>query len=117
MDIVVTTPKKELANVAKEEDFVKENKDAVQFWILNRKPKKLEIGDCVYFIHNGFIINYQEVIDFNKNMHCDVTGRTFTGVAVVLKCPAIKLDKLVPMQGFQGFRYLDEDSKRFLGLD
>lgn len=108
MDIVVTVPKNELKNVAKEETWAKENKNdnIFCFWKISREPKKLKPGDRVYFIHNGTIINYNIFSHIDYDLNCDVTGRYWKGICLVMDTPSIPLKGPIPMKGFQGFRYI-----------
>lgn len=111
MDIVLTVPKKELKNVEKEEQWARKNKnnpDAICFWKIGRIPKKLNKGDRVYFIHNGYIVNYNEFIGVDYDIHCDVTGRYWDGLCLVMKIPSVPVNPPVPMRGFRGFQYLEK---------
>lgn len=107
MDIAVTVPKKEYENIEKENKFVEDNDDVVQYWSMKAKPKYFELGDKVYFVRGGHIIGYQECIDFVVDAKCEVTDRTWEGFNLVLKCPMIELEKPIPMKGFQGYRYYE----------
>ena len=108
MDIVVTIPKKELANVLKEREFVANSGDqAVQFWSVSKKAKKLAVGDHVYFVADGFITNYQKFLGYVYNPVCEVTGRTWPGLNLLLACPSIFLNTPVAKKGFQGFHYIE----------
>lgn len=107
MDIVVTIPKSEYIKDDLETKDMIEN-DLVQFWTLHRVPKKLSVGDRIYFVKYGIIESSMEVIDIEvySTMECETTGRTWSG-----NCQLI-LDNLqdeshleIEMKGFQGFRY------------
>ena len=108
MDILVTVPKKEAVNTVAEDAFVASNPDSVQFWSIGRKPKKLNVGDRVYFVENGFITCYHVFLGFIQDPVCQVTGRVWRGLNLLLKCPAINLPIKLPCKGFRGFRYKDE---------
>jgi hypothetical protein len=107
MDIVVTIPKSEYQNDAIETNDYLDNADMVQFWTLSRVPKRLQVGDRVYFIKNNRIESSMKVIDIvtDSSTKCETTGRTWAG-----KCQLF-LDDLreenIPIQikGFQGYRY------------
>jgi hypothetical protein len=107
MDIVVTIPKSEYQNDENETTDYLDNPDIVQFWNFSRIPKKLQVGDRVYFVKNNRIESSMKVIDIvtNSSTKCETTGRTWAG-----KCQLF-LDDLreenIPIQikGFQGFRY------------
>ena len=107
MDIVVTIPKSEASNTKLEDEFVSEYKDeAVQFWKMGRKPKDLNVGDRVYFVENGNITCYHEFIGYIYDPICEVTGRSWPGLNLLLRCPSVAI-KHIPYKGFQGFRYLE----------
>ena len=113
MDIVVTVPKSELANIAKEEVWAKEQgstdkSGAYCFWKVRCEPKKLERGDRVYFIHDGQIVNYNEFWYYEEDgVFCEVTKRYWEGPLLVMKLPSVPLKKPVRMKGFRGFKYVE----------
>jgi len=108
MDIVVTIPKSEEANIVIEDEFVAKLKGhAVQFWSVFKKPKDLTIGDRVYFVEHGHISCYHEFIGFIYDPVCEVTGRVWHGLNLLLNCPQVKLKNPVEHTGFQGFRYIE----------
>lgn len=106
MDIIVTIPKTELENIQQERAFADQSEDAVQYWSVGRKAQNLNVGDRVYFIENGQITNYQVFLGYVYNPVCEVTGRTWPGLNLLLKCPSIFI-KPVAKKGFQGFRYIE----------
>jgi len=105
MDIIVTVPKKEYANVSKEDSFAK-GKEAVQFWSVPKKPKNLNVGDRVYFVERGCIRYWHEFLGFDYDSVCEATDRVWAGLNLVIKYPETKLTNPIPMKGFQGFRYM-----------
>lgn len=109
MDIVVTIPKSEAANTAKEDRWVVANQaeGVVQFWSLGRKPKDLNIGDRVYFVERGRITCYQEFFGFASDPVCQVTGRLWPGLNLLLRCPAVPVRNYISYKGFRGFRYIE----------
>jgi hypothetical protein len=105
MDIVVTIPKSEYQNDDKETAALLTDPNAFQFWVLKREPKRLCIGDRVYFIKNNKVESSMKV--FNKNWsknHCDVTNRDWEGFVLYLNDLEF-LKSPIPAKGFQGFRY------------
>ena len=110
MDILVTVPKKEAENIRKEDAWIKEqgSSKVTQFWSMKRLPKSLEKGDRVYFVQDGAVRYYHDVLDISRSpsQECQVTGRTWTGPAIILKCPEVTLKTPIPQKGFQGFRYI-----------
>jgi len=108
VDIVVTIPKREAQNIAREDEFVAQMQGhAVQFWSIHNKPKNLIVGDRVYFVENGYITCYHIFIGYVYDPVCEVTGRLWSGLNLLLRCPQVKLENPVPMKGFQGFRYIE----------
>lgn len=107
MDIVVTVPKKEMVNIEKEDEYISQmDGHSVQFWSLNKKPKDLNVGDRVYFVENGKIAYYHRFLGYVYDPVCEVTGRVWHGLNLLLECPSINVDGSYPMKGFQGFHYI-----------
>jgi hypothetical protein len=105
IDIVVTIPKKEYKNDDLETEFLKENEDAYQFWTLGKVPKKLKLGDRVYFVKNNKIDSSMRfVYDELGNNHCVVTDRNWYGYTIFMD--DLREENLdMKVKGFQGFRY------------
>ena len=109
MDIMVTVPKTELKNLEREDNYAKENdNNIVQYWSISKKPKGLNIGDRVYFVENGYVRYWHEFIGFESDAMCEVTGRVWPGLNLVLKYPETKLKTPVAMRGFQSFHYVKD---------
>lgn len=107
MDIVLTIPKSEYKHDDLETEYFKENKDAFQFWSLSRKPKKLNIGDRVYFVKNNKIDSSMKVFDVKKHstMKCEVTNRVWTREYQIFMNDLKSENINIEVKGFQGFRY------------
>lgn len=106
MDIIVTIPKSEYKNIKLEDQVLqKYGGKAVQFWSVGRKPKNLNVGDRVYFVEKGAITCYQTFLGYVSNPICEVTNRLWSGLNLLLECPAIPISNPIPFQGFRGFRY------------
>ncbi len=107
MDIVVTIPKREYNNDDLETKFLEDNPDAIQWWSMGRTPKKVKIGDRIYFVKNKKIDSSMKIIniELGSNKYCEVTHRTWD------KGCNIIIDDLrdetfdFEVKGFQGFRY------------
>lgn len=83
--------------------------NSYQFWAMNRTPKKLEIGDRVYFVRDNKIESSMQVLEIKRdcNMTCDVTGREWTGKCVLI-LNNLRIEKLPgTIKGFRGFRYFE----------
>lgn len=116
MDIIVTIPKSEAANQVREDAFVQANDNVVQFWAIRRKPKDLLVGDRVFFSEHGFVTCYHKFLGFANDPVCEITGRVWYGLNLVLACPPTYVDNPIPMPAFRGFRYV-RDPIKFLGKE
>jgi hypothetical protein len=103
----VTVPKAELVNIAREDEFSQLYGDVVEFWAIRRKPKDLNIGDRVYFVQGGVVSYYHLFMGFVYDPVCEVTGRVWRGLNLLLKCPEIKLEHPIPHNSFRGFHYTE----------
>lgn len=111
--IIVTTPKSEMDNSAKEAEKCIEEGGGYYFRSLSSLPKDMVIGESrIYFVEDGFIRGFGIVIGFTDgdSKVCDTTNREWKG-----KCfawtPASSWQwiKPIPCKGFQGWRYFNED--------
>lgn len=106
MDIVVTIPKSEYNNDDLETQYFKNNSNVYCFWILSKVPKKLKIGDRVYFVKNNKIKSSMRFI-YDEHMSsnlCEVTKRTWSGYTIFMD--DLKEENInITVKGFQGFRY------------
>jgi hypothetical protein len=109
MDIIVTTPKSEMANAAKEAEMAKKHPDSLYFRRFNTHPCNIKPGERVWYVENGFIRGYA-VVDQIENIVgnarvCAATGRFWhPGVYVLMRADSWKWVKPLPMKGFQGYR-------------
>jgi hypothetical protein len=105
MNIVVIIPKKE------EDHFREEiSEDAEAWWTLPKRPRKLDLGDKVWFQLKGDIIAHVQVVDIREeNLVCDSTGREWKGIHLVWNGGDLKYLKN-PVPGVKltrGFQYYD----------
>jgi len=108
MDIIVTTPKSQSENAAKEADEVKENGGGFYFRIFHRRPKNLESGDRIFYVEDGYIRGFAKVLHVQdiSSMECDVTGKTYTGrCCAFMDASTWTWVRPIEMKGFQGWRY------------
>jgi hypothetical protein len=56
---------------------------------------------------NGKITYYHTFLGLVENPRCEVTGRIWYGINLILKYPEVKCEP-IEMKGFQGFRYFGE---------
>ena len=119
MDIIVTTPKAEMANAAREAEACKRDGGGEYFrrFPVDRAPQVLP-GDRVYYVEDGAIRGFAVVKRIHataRGMPCATTGRRWPpGVYVFMDATTWKWIRPVPMKGFQGFRY--KTFARFPGL-
>lgn len=111
MDILVTTPKKEIKN-AKLEGRALTNPDAYWFRTFKFRPK-VDKGDRIYFTENGFITGYGLIFDvelMSMSTKCSVTGREWgqTDYWMVKYRDWYWLKDTVKFKGFQGIRYISK---------
>lgn len=107
MDIVVTIPKDEYKNDELETKEMSENGYSM-FWSLAKRPKKLEVGDRIYFSKYGIIESSMTVFDIKENhtTTCETTGRNWTApYQLFLNDLQDETHLQIPARGFQGFRY------------
>lgn len=107
IDIVVTIPKSEYGHDDLETDFLLENPDYYQFWTLSKVPKKLNIGDRIYFVKRNKVESSMEVFDIKTNQaeHCEVTDRNWNGKCLIYFKELREEEANIEVKGFQGFRY------------
>ena len=108
MDIVVTIPKNEYKNdEAETRDYLGDIEHIEQFWTLNKRPKKLNVGDRVFFVKNGCIESSMRVtrIETDSTTMCETTGRVWSGKCQIFM-DDLRIEQLdIQVRGFQGFRY------------
>jgi hypothetical protein len=106
MDIVVTIAKFEYKNDDEETKAFNKDEGSLQFWVMKRLPKDLNIGDRVYFVKNGFVESSMKVVTIKKDteQQCDVTNRVWNGNCIYMNDLKYE-DGSIKIKGFQGFRY------------
>jgi hypothetical protein len=74
---------------------------------MNRIPKKLNIGDRVYFVKHNKIDSSMKVIDIEigQSKLCEVTNRLWSGWCQLLINDMKDENLHFKVKGFQGFRY------------
>jgi len=111
-DIIVTTPKSQMANAAQEAEECKAANGGYYFRRLPTYPFKLKPkGGRVFYVEDGYIRGYAVTCDLFRNEHeswtCETTGITYPpGVFVVMTATSWTWIDPIPMKGFQGWRYL-----------
>lgn len=121
MDIIVTTPKTEQANAAREAKVCIASGGGYYFRKLPTRPKRLKKGDRLWYTESGFVTGFGtvcQVIDTDKPMHCEVTNRVWpAGVFVIIEADTWKWTEPLPYPPFMGYRYFqpEPDQCRVLG--
>jgi len=110
MDIIVTTPKSQIANAAQEAaDCIADGGgEYFRRFPINQSPD-INIGERVFYVEDGYIRGYahaSRVFQTPRCVQCDTTGRWWPpGFYVVMPADSWRWIKPIPMRGFQGFRY------------
>ena len=108
MDVIITILQREIKYIDREDSYatslISKNITPVQYWKINKKPKRLKIGDRVYFLVNKEISYYHEFLGFSQDPTCDMPKRSLDGLHMMLKWPEIDCEP-VKMKPFRGFRY------------
>lgn len=111
MDIIVTTPKSEMANAAQEaaECLAAGGGEYFRRFPRHQRPR-VEPGDRVYYIEDGFLRGFAVIHRIEDRLSrvqvCDTTNRHWPpGFYVFMRADSWKWIRPIPMRGFQGFRY------------
>jgi hypothetical protein len=117
VNIIVTTPKGEIKNAKKEAEFCIKNRGGFYFRKLSKKPKKLNVGDRIYYIEDGFIRGFSLVFEIkNSRMKCEVMKKEWgDGWYIIMKAEDWKWIRIIPMKGFQGYHYVDNLEVEIIG--
>jgi len=111
MDIIVTTPKSEMRNAAKEaaDAIAAGGGEYFRRFSLHHYPGLLNVGDRVYYVEDGYVRGFalvREIVKRDTSMRCDTTGIVWPpGVYVFMRADSWQWIKPIPMKGFQGFCY------------
>lgn len=109
--IVVTTPKSESANSAKEAEQCIKNGGGFYFRTFKKCPKDLDIGSHIFYVEDGYVRGFAIVNEIiYGNMRCSTTKRDWgDGYHAVMSADSWKWIEPIPMRGFQGWRYLPDE--------
>jgi len=112
MDIIVTTPKSEMANAAREAADCIRNGGGWYFRRFNPSMSpKVNRGDRVYYVQDGYVRGFAIVhnikVVVGRPQRCDTTGTSWPpGFFVFMDSTTWQWITPIPMKGFQGFRYV-----------
>jgi len=115
MDIIVTTPKSEMANAAREAADVLAAGGGEYFrrFAFHAAPSRLNAGDRVWYVEDGYLRGFAVVSRIEHRTvgeMCVTTGRNWPqGVYVFMDATSWRWITPVPMRGFQGYRYAQWD--------
>lgn len=122
MDIIVTTPKTEIANARKEAQDCISNGGGYYFRRLHSRPD-IKSGERIFYVEDGFIRGFalcERLIDSSTKEgrdqliemgleiipECETTGRQFGhGLYAFMPADSWTWISPIPMKGFQGWRY------------
>jgi len=112
MDIIVTIPRTRMATVEAEEAEIARRIEAGEdpgnfFWCTSLRPRKLDIGDRVYFLWDCAVRAWHEVVGIDVSLVCDATRVRYTGCCIVMKPEIHDLCPVKIMPPFRGFRYTE----------
>lgn len=111
MDIIVTTPKSEMVNAAKEaanaRDAIDSGTEVCYFRRFAHHPPTLHKWDKVFYVEDGYIRGYAVVdrIEYKDEEVCSTTGRTWSqALFAYMKADSWTWIKPIPLAGFRGWR-------------
>jgi hypothetical protein len=108
-DIIVTTPKTEMANSAREAQDCIQAGGGFYFRRFCVKPAGVKVGDRVFYVEDGYIRGYAVVCDifYSNGMTCDTTGRKWPyGWYLKMRADSWKWIEPIAMNGFRGWRHM-----------
>jgi hypothetical protein len=109
-DIVVTIPRSRQRQVeAEERDLARRlaagETGLAYFWALRQPPRRLKVGERVYFLWDCAVRAWHTVIGFDADLVCDYSAIAYRGTCILLDPVIHPLDIVRHMQPFRGFRY------------
>ncbi|MCJ7543676.1 MAG: hypothetical protein MUP47_03760 [Phycisphaerae bacterium] len=118
MNIIVTTPKTQIPAAAAEarDCILAGGGRYFRRFPSRHAPGKLNIGDRVYYVEDGFVRGYALICELrwsDGGEICQTTGRRWPpGYYVFLDVRTWKWIAPIPLRGFQGFKYVTRDFDR-----
>jgi hypothetical protein len=108
-DIVVTTPRSEMANAAREAQTCIERGEGFYFRLIRNIPRGLVAGSKVFYAEDGFVRGFAIATQIGGSpagWRCEVTCRQYPpGNYVLMDAASWKWIRPIPMKGFMGWRY------------
>ncbi len=106
-DIVITLPKEiEWADYQKELDAVADGHDVIRYQVSQYPDPSVRGGRC-YLVWRGFVRGWMKITGLvSASFVCETSGKKWgPGKFIERSGKFQKLEELIPMRGFQGFRY------------
>ena len=116
MDIIVTTPKSQMANAAREAADVLAAGGGEYFRRFSggHHAPKIKAGEHVWYVEDGYIRGccvVSRVLWRGAGERCETTGREWApGYYVYMDATTWLWCRPIPMRGFQGYRYVHPKS-------
>lgn len=107
MDIIVTTPKSQMQNAAREAEDVKRAGGGMYFRRFGTRPN-VERGDRLFYVEDGYVRGFAVVEEVRRDdeMICETTGAVWpAGWYVFMPAESWKWIRPIPMKGFQNYRF------------
>lgn len=117
MDIIVTTPRSQMANARKEAGACKKEGGGFYFRYLGYgRPSYVGCGDRIFYVEDGAIRGFALIAGLRdaKHLRCTITKRQWPeGWYAFMNAKTWKWIVPIPMRGFQGWQHMtDEISKQ-----
>ena len=107
-NFVVTTPKSEMLNAAREAEACRQAGGGFYFRVFrNCRPDGLDRGSKIFYVEDGYVRGFAVISDITRrNFTCEVTGQpSGFGWYAIMPADSWRWIKPIPMKGFQGWRY------------
>jgi predicted RNA-binding protein with PUA-like domain len=106
--IIVTLPSDvSWEEYEKELERVKDYHEVMNFKVYNF-PKGIKRGDKCYIVHKGYVKGWMKITGFSeKRFQCTTTGKEYYGKFIERSGPFHYIEDVIPIRGFQGFRYFN----------
>jgi hypothetical protein len=107
-DIVVTTPKNEMKNAAREAEEARRTPGTKYFRRFSRSvPPDLGPGTRIFYVEDGYVRGFAVVERVvTGSMLCSTTGRQWSpGTYAVMAASSWKWIRPLPMTGFRNWKY------------
>ena len=111
-DICITIPKTIKWDEYQKELKAVEDGSQEMNYKLPTDPKDVHKGDRCYVCHDGYIKGWMTITNLSNRdgFICTTTGKNWSGGCYVSRSgPFHYLKNPIPMKGFMGYRYIDQD--------